>query len=333
MIKQPFDVVIVSDFSGPASRRFEIMTLFFLASWLEFGGDSRDLPLHIACIGDPPESVRTLGERCSARFSTHTPLLFGGFANKLRGFEIQRETDHILLLDSDMLILSDISGLSTAVGSDCIAAATANGLGLNSTARWRDIHESLGLAYPDGHTIPLSLQLDTYECANYRDCKLNELAPYYNGGIIYAPWESSLGDVWRDHLIRISEIDPKRSSNQPSLATAIHELQLKGIKFRLLPDEYHVRWQHISTGAVRSRDIKLLHTIGFGGRESSGDTAKQDIKKYRLHTLKQTFKLRSHRSLRERLAHYLGMHIEVREWFCIYDTLQLLYTSYVRELE
>jgi len=51
MAKQLFDVVIVSDFSGSASYRFEIRTLFFLASWLEFGGDSGDLPLHIVCIG------------------------------------------------------------------------------------------------------------------------------------------------------------------------------------------------------------------------------------------------------------------------------------------
>ncbi|MCJ8329115.1 MAG: hypothetical protein HRT89_00100 [Lentisphaeria bacterium] len=328
---QTFDVVVVSDFSGPAARRFEIMTLFFLASWLEFGGNTRELPLHIVCIGEPPESVLTLGERCGARFSTHTPLLFGGFANKLRGFEVSRETDHILLLDSDMLILSDISELPTALGSDCMAAAAANSRGRQM--HWREIHKSLGLTYPKDNLIPLNLELDTFKCAKYRDCNRNELAPYYNGGIVYAPWESRLGDVWREHLMRISEIDPDCVSNQPSLATAIHELQLAGVQFRLLPDEYHGRWQHISTGTVPSRDIKLFHTIRFGRRRSPSDTAEQDIKNYRIYTLKELCKLRAHRSLAGRMAHYMTMHVEIRDWFRIFKLMQLLNDKYVHELE
>ena len=63
----------------------------------------------------------------SISITSHAPLLFGGFANKLRGFEVSRETDHILLLDSDMLVLSDIGDLPSALGTDCIAASAANG--------------------------------------------------------------------------------------------------------------------------------------------------------------------------------------------------------------
>lgn len=115
-IAHPFDVVVVPDFIGPVARRFEIQTLSFLASWLEFGGGSRELPLHIAGIGEAPKSVRTLATRCGAEITEHAPLLFGGFANKLRGFEARRRTDHILLLDSDVLVLSELHSLPSAIG-------------------------------------------------------------------------------------------------------------------------------------------------------------------------------------------------------------------------
>jgi len=343
MDNQPFDVVIVSDFSKPCSSRFETLTLFFLASWLEFGGLSRDFPLHVVCIGEPPESVRILGERCNAKITSHPPLLFGGFANKLRGFEVSRETDHLLLLDSDVLILSDISDLSTEIGDSCIAAAASNEPGpwRRSSKDWREIHELLGLPCPEGHTTPLNLELDTYRCRRYKNCDRSDLAPYYNGGIVYAPWDSRLGDVWRDHLIRIHEVDasitgPKGLvSNQPSLATAIHERRLAGVHFRLLPREYHIRWQHIAAGAVTAREVKLFHSIGFGrgNHPTYESTAKSDIEIFRTNTMHQTRKLRSHRSLLTWFRHFRNRHVRAQEWSRIYDSMELLYDKYVRDLK
>ena len=79
-----FDVVIVPDFSGKAKTTFEARTLYFLASWLECAGKSREFPLHLACIGEPPESVRALAKQCDARISLHAPMGedVGVFANK-----------------------------------------------------------------------------------------------------------------------------------------------------------------------------------------------------------------------------------------------------------
>jgi len=319
MATHAFDVVAVPDFSEPVARRFEIMTLFFLASWLEFGGRSRDLPLHLACIGEAPETVRVLAERCGAEITTHQPLLFGAFANKLRGFEVNRKTDHILLLDSDMLVFSEIHGLPAALGGDCIAAAASNGPCRVPPHRWAKIHRALGLPYPTSQVIPLDRELDTFQCAPYRDRE--DFPPHYNGGMVYAPWASGLGEVWRDHLVRIFEIEPnikgpkKQVSNQPSLATAIHELQLQGVAFRPLPDEYHVRWQHIAAGAVTSRDTKLLHTIGFGrwSSKTNDNDAKRDVEIYLSNTLKMTRNLRSHRDRLTRLVHFLTRRPQIRD--------------------
>jgi hypothetical protein len=334
-----FDVVVVPDFSGPVARRFEIMTLLFLASWMEFGGRSRNLPLHLACIGDVPESVRILAERCGAEITTHTPVLFGAFANKLRGFEVNRKTDHILLLDSDMLVLSEIHELPGALGDNCISAAASNGpcrLGAN---QWRLIHEALDVPYPKYQVTPLNRDLDTFQCAPYRDW--TEFPPYYNGGIVFAPWASHMGDVWRDHLVRIFEIDPNirgpknEVSNQPSLATAIHELHHRGFEFRLLPDEYHVRWQHIATGTVPSKQTKLLHTIGFGrwSSDTNDNSAERDIDIYLLNTLKLTRDLRSHRGRLVRSVHYLTRRSRIQDCYRVHALMKSLYETHVRELK
>jgi hypothetical protein len=336
-----FDVVVVPDFSEPeVAGRFETLTLFFLASWLEFGGRSRELPLHIAAIGEAPESVRVLAGKCGARITTHDPFLFGTFANKLRGFEVDRQTDHVLLLDSDMLVLSDIQGLPASLGGgDCMAAAPSLGNRRKGPELWEKIHEHLGLPSPEDQVIPLNIELDTFQCAPYRDW--DHFPPYYNGGLVYAPWSSRLGDTWRDHLERILEFThkirgPKRKvSNQPSLATAIHAVRLGGVELRMLPDEYRVHWQHIATGAVSSRETKLLHTVGFGrwSAKTADGSARQQIDIYLANILRLTRSLRSHRGLLTRAAHILTRRPQIRDCHRIHAILRRLYEGYVGELK
>ena len=370
MASQAFDVVLAPDFSEPVASRFEILTLMFLASWIEFGGRSRDLPLHLACIGEAPKSVRVLADRCGALITTHSPLHFGEFANKLRGFEVNRQTDHVLLLDSDMLVLSEIHGLPTALGGEFISAAPSIGPCRVPSDRWIKAHEAIGLPYPDNRVIPLNLALDTFQCAPYR--KREDFPPYYNGGIVFASWESGLGDVWRDHLTRFLEFSPdilgakRRFRNQPSLATAIHALQLNGFGFRLLPDEYHVHWQHIAAGSVPSQEAKLLHTVGFGRWLTKAENdrlaeekgtyfsyflrlkrrlrsrwiaqaqekhAEEQIDAYVANILALTRRLRSHRDPLTRIAHYFTRRPQIRDCYRVYGLMKLLYDKYVRELK
>ena len=335
MTGHAFDVVLASDFSGPVANRFETLTLFFLASWMEFGGRSRDLPLHIAGIGEVPESVRSLASRCSANLTSHSPVHAGGFANKLRGFEIYRQTDHLLLLDSDTLVLSDISDLPAILGEDCIAAAAAAGPCIVPPAQWRRIHEMLGLAYPENQVEPLSLELDTFQCAPYR--QREEFPPYYNGGIVYAPWRSELGRVWHDHFVKITAVAERKAkiSNQPALATAIEHLQTRGFRFRLLPDVYHVRWQHISAGTVNSKKARLLHAVGFGRWSSKRKTnsAKEDMDIYLANTLRLTRKLRSHRGPIKRVVHRATSRPQIRDCYRVHGLMRFLYDKYVREFK
>lgn len=280
MTNAAFDVVAVPDFSGRAARRFEILTLFFLASWAEYAGASRSLPLHLACIGEPPRTVRRLASACGAAVTSHRPEPMGGFANKLRGFEVTPRTENLLLLDVDTLVLSDLRGLAETLGPDCLAASPANGPYPASKEHWPQIYASLGLPMPEREVIPVNLELDTFRSVAFRD--RTDFPPLYNGGVVFAPWRSGLGGVWRDHLRRIFEMSARymgsraRRSNQPSLATAMALLEGKGFRFRLLPNEYNVRWQHITTGAVPTREARIVHLVGFGhkrvGRQSEPRT-------------------------------------------------------------
>lgn len=268
MTEAGFDVVTVPDFTGAAAGRFEILTLFFLASWMEYGGRSRDLPLHVACIGEAPDSVRRMAARCGACVTSHSPEPAGGFANKLRGFEVARKTEHLLLLDTDIFVLGEIHGLARELGPECVAAAPANGPFPVSNEHWPGIYESLGLPLPDREVLPVNLALDTFQSVNFRDRK--DFPPLYNGGVVYAPWRAELGEVWREHLGHIAAnsarfMGPKAArSNQPSLATAIARLEQQGFRFQFLPDEYNARWQHLTTGAIPSAKARIFHALGFG---------------------------------------------------------------------
>ncbi|MCG8604246.1 hypothetical protein MJD09_04500, partial [bacterium] len=63
----------------PAKREvFEARTLYFLAAWIENAGLAKDFPLHLACIGRPPSTVRHLGDRCNASITVHEPLSIEG---------------------------------------------------------------------------------------------------------------------------------------------------------------------------------------------------------------------------------------------------------------
>ncbi|MBL4672053.1 MAG: hypothetical protein JKX81_07300 [Arenicella sp.] len=326
-----FDVAIVSDFSQETNVRFETMTLLFLASWLEFANRSLDLPLHIACIGQPPHTVMQLAERCNARITVHEPMFFGGFANKLRGFEVDRQTDHLLLLDSDMLVLGEIQQLLPLLGENCISAAATNGPSIVPSHVWPKIFQLLDMPTPDYDVIPLNIELDTYQSEEYRD--RTDFPPYYNGGIVFAPWESQLGDVWCNHLERIRPLTQRkaRRSNQPSLATAITYLRQQGTDFELLPPAFHTRWQHLASGVLRTDQSRLMHTIGFGRWSNREDTnsALENINLYLSNTLSMTMRLREHQSTTERERYMQSIESKIEECHRVHQIMQNLYQKYI----
>ncbi len=268
---RPFDVVIVPDFSeGPAV--FEARTLVFLATWLQSGGISWGCPLHVACIGEPPASVRGLAERCGASVTVHQPLKLRRdhhVGNKLRGLDIEPHTDRFLLLDVDIAVLSDISRLSDL--GECIAAAPDDAPNV-SVAAWRTIYDAFDLPLPPP-IRPLVCELDLprfpprtmgFEAG---DEQIEWMLPYYNGGVVFAPWACGLRELWARNITRIAGLFPEdraprrwlHHSDQAALAMSIAMLQRDGLPFHRLPDAFNTRWQHLYAGMPAVDEIAVMH--------------------------------------------------------------------------
>lgn len=269
---RPFDVITVPDFSTGSSSVFEARTLVFLATWLEHAGSSRDFPLHLASIGEPPSRIRLLAERCGASVTVHEPLALRRnhhVGNKFRGLEVEPRTDRFLLLDVDVAILSDLAPLSR-LGS-CIAACPDDAPNL-TLADWRRIYDGLGLP-PPAMITPLVRELDLprrprrmmgYEAG---DGQLDAMMPYYNGGVVFAPWDCGLRGLWERNIGRIADLFDEaagfrkwiHSSDQAALAVSLAMLQRDGWPVDRLPDIYNARWQHLYAGRPLLDEIAVLH--------------------------------------------------------------------------
>jgi hypothetical protein len=295
---RPFDVITVPDFSEGSGAVFEARTLVFLATWLEHAGTSGGFPLHLACIGEPPASVRRLADRCQARITVHRPLALRRdhhVGNKLRGLEIEPRTDRFLLLDVDVAILSDLAPLSKL--GTCVAACPDDAPNL-TLADWRVIYEAIGMPRPRPIT-PLVRELDLprfprkmmgYEAS---DGQLDEMVPYFNGGVVFAPWACGLRDLWKRNIVRIADLfDEARgfrkwihNSDQAALAVSLAMLEADGWNVRRLPDAYNARWQHLYAGRPLLGEIAVLHCCwnfldSIAGKSVSADTMSEALDRF-----------------------------------------------------
>jgi hypothetical protein len=269
---RPFDVITVPDFSGKDDTVFEARTIVFLSSWLENAAASRSFPLHLACIGAPPPSVRRLAARCDARITIHEPLRLRHdhhVGNKFRGLEIEPETDRFLLLDVDTAILSDLAPL--AAFGDCLAACPDDAPNV-ARKDWETIYAAFGLPLPPP-IPPLVCELDLprhprrmmgFEAG---DDQIESMLPYYNGGVVFAPWACGLRERWQENILRIASLYDERHetrkwihhSDQAALAVTIQMLAAEGWAFRRLPDAFNARWQHLYAGRPDLHEIAVMH--------------------------------------------------------------------------
>lgn len=294
MLTADFDVVAVPDFLGPRPLVFEGRTLLFLASWLEMAHHREQISargglpaLHLACVGEPPASVRRLAERAGASWSVHAPLplVHGGFANKLRGLEAPpgRGAARRLLLDVDMLVLGPLDEIGL-IEAD-FAAAPA-GKPQISEACWREIYAGLGLPAPETRMACLRTELGLgMDRIRYRypfqEPEAAAMMPYHNSGALLARRDTRLRAVWEEHLRWIAEYcegmadapAALKSGDQVALATALHALGVRhGCTFQRLPDAFNVRTPHLQVGARRWRDTRLFHATGLvHGLRAAGD--------------------------------------------------------------
>lgn len=268
----PFDVVIVPDFTNRWARGFEVRTLFFLGAWADYAGAARDFPLHIACIGEPPESIHAAARRYGASITSHAPVGIGSvMSNKLRGFEADLNTSQILLLDVDVIPLGDISPLGELNGS---IAALPIGKPPLRMRDWRIAYDLLGLDLPEERIASMFGDLIDPELEHLRSPEQNErlrkMMPMYQGGVVFAPVEAGLRDAWAEAYRIISttfpDDDPEsewiRRNDEVPLVGAVQKLRLQGVPFQRLPDMYHAQWPHM-WGRYGWGDPRLFHLMGI----------------------------------------------------------------------
>lgn len=268
------DVVVVPDFQGAYADLFEARTLLFLGSWMENAGDARRFPLHLACIGAPPERVRQISARCDASVTVHDPVGADsrGRSNKLRGLEIDGRHDCVLLLDADIVVLSDVSGLARLGRHIALAPVTRAHVPWPS---WEKIYRALALEFPTERVMSVVGE---------------PTPPYYNSGVVYAPWDCGLRPLWERNIRLVRslftsvdtgwhELD---GSDQVGLATAVEILRRRGVTFTPLPDVFNGRLQHLFRRMLAASEIRLFHATGLlSGRTPRGLPLGQQIRFYR----------------------------------------------------
>jgi hypothetical protein len=295
------DVVVIPDFAGPAASRFEARTLFFLASWLERGGAARRFPLHVAAIGEPPRSVRRLARECGASVQVFPPLGIDrrGAANKLRGLDVDTDADRLLLLDADVLVLSDFSDVADL---GCALAATPAIRARVPAAYWPTIYRGLGLAPPDERMTSLvgRLRCGYTRTPNYpeQNAEAASMPPYYNSGVLLAPRTCGLRPLWEDHVRRIASLFAPdatahravTASDQAGLATAIECLRSRGVPFVPMPEPFNACWLHLYRRSVPLAGVRLFHALGlFISTCQIGWQLPVDVSRYQVHLMRRLY--------------------------------------------
>lgn len=277
-----YDIVTVPDFAGARPDVFEVRTLFFLASWLASGNAGSGVRLHLACVGEPPASVRWLAEEAGAIISVHEPKVLRDVrcANKFRGFEVEPRTAHLMLIDTDVLFLGRMDELE--LPPNALASAPAF-KGRVEPWIWREAYEAAGVEMPAGRIWSQARELGCWDIGDdprRRGQPPEPMLPYYNAGVVFAPWSAPLGEVWERHIQLVNghleQVDGVSGSilrsDQTAFATCIRELQNRGVPLVRLPDAFHGHRMHLYGGKLRLEDIRLLHFTGsFSSRRYAAD--------------------------------------------------------------
>ena len=267
-------VVVVPDFSGRAAGTFELRSLFFLGSLLENGGAAAAFPIHLACIGEPPESIKRLASTLDCSITVHEPMNLAAtrFDNKLRGLEVKGRTPRVLLLDADMLVLSDLSALGEL--GDCIGVSPALRPHLPDHY-WHRIYAALGIAEPD-HRIAsvLGEMLDPARMglrSDRQNQRLRRMHPYYHGGFVYAPWSCDLRELWARYIQEVAGLYDEGDVEWPNLgrsdmaglAVAVVQLARQGTPVVCVNNALDASWPEVYAGMLRWGTVALFHASGI----------------------------------------------------------------------
>jgi hypothetical protein len=261
------DVVVCPDFAGPLQQVFAARTLLFLGSWLEHEGASRSWPLHLVCIGEPPEPVRELAGRCGATVSVRDglPGLGNRIMNRLRGLEIESRTGRILMVDCDTIVLRDLAPVLEL--GDWFAAAIGPRNPLPADL-WREIFDVAGVKMPPERVEPWVLEAaDRLPRQGIRRTFREPMPPYFQAAVYLVPARSSLRANWERIQRMLSEryagrpgpYDRLWKKTQCSLSVCVAILASEGIPWRWLPNSLNATHPMYASGEISCQETRIFH--------------------------------------------------------------------------
>lgn len=284
------DVVVCPDFAGPLPHVFEARTLLFLGSWLEHEGASREWPLHVVCIGEPPPSVRVLAERCGATLSVHAELsgLGNRIMNRLHGLDIESRTGRILMVDCDAVVLRDLAPVAEL--GECFAAVVGPRNPLPAPL-WQEIFDVAGVKMPPERLQPWVLSAEGRIPAEEMRGTLREaMPPYFQAAVYLVPAGSNLRAHWERIQGLLSErfagrakpYDRMWKKTQCALSVCVALLAEEGIPWRTLPLSMNVLDLMIAAGDVCYEDVQIFHagTIFRRGPKDAPLDPRREIQLY-----------------------------------------------------
>jgi hypothetical protein len=341
------DVVVVPDFDGPRRSTFEAQALLFLASWIENAGAARRFPLHLACIGEPPDSVVHLADRANAQLSVHASLPGDDRRmNKFRAADVKALTERLAYLDVDMVVLGDLSRLAE-IPTDAISAAPELHPKV-APDTWATLYHALDVPMP-AHRIPsrlseLGLPLK-YEHFEGEEAVLGAMVPWWNSGLFVTPWRFDLVGRWRRQMEVVCRLEGSdtpgwrhvSSNDQPLFAVVVHSLVAEGARFERLPHGFNVLWQELHAGGVGLGDTAAFHaTTAFRHIEPgqlTRESFETELERYGGRLARRSRRLLV-RGLKKPSAprHLVRAFASVRRRDRLLATLRRLYADQIREL-
>ena len=194
------------------------------------------------------------------------------FRNKLRAFEVRRFHDRFLLLDADIVLLRPIQEVASRLKPDVMELGYANIPHL-SIAQWRSLFWQLGMEPPSERVAMAEAGLGAPTLNRGHGNEIAATLPYFNSGVVSAPWNFDLGEQWErliDEVPRIvlqvggkENVPHHALYDQPPLAVAVEALRRQGKSKHILADSLHARWQHFCRGSVTFDDAMVVHNTGI----------------------------------------------------------------------
>ncbi|MCB0193567.1 MAG: hypothetical protein KDJ65_16590 [Anaerolineae bacterium] len=247
----------------------------------------------------------------------------------------------MLLLDTDVLVLDDFSAMGDLQG--CVAAAVAHRARVPHNY-WQEIYPLLELSLPTDQVIVLCQKINAPRALTIATADAKYLTlPYYNGGMVFMPWDCPLPSLWVEYVGRIAKFFKSRpnainsvlKSDMAGLAAAIERLKQQGARFKTIPDPLHGHWLHLQGGLLSLPQIKLFHNTGsfkLPGKETTATATWQwrgigPVWLY--HDLKRTLTRRVHDQcllLRKRHCHLLNV---MKASLTLAYRQQKLYNKYI----